>query len=1121
MSVRFNSRIIYLLLALLSADVVASAAEKLLFASGAFLWTCKQCGTGAIQVTVRVYGDDLQPGTQRWDWAVNNLSFSRVDLVSWPSATTHGMSNWGIYFPNALSMMTDVYSAYEGGANPGWQSYGWDNSIWWSGADLMPGETIHFGFRTVTSTVKQLFSRPPDPLSDVAPPHAEGDIHWYDMQHPESQPCCGSGNCSTWISGELVVPGDPLNIDSVEVTQSIQQKQSLQDLANSLKNNGEPPVPVVAGKDAALRVYMSKVTNSTKVTVQLSGQPTGGGTISKAQTLKPVCDPDKQRANTNGCKSVDIIFTPPEGSWTATVGLIDPGGYKIQEVNLPFKSRKTRNLVLRAASVCDKENPNGKWLCEPASRLQGKTKLLTKIAPTSRVRVDITNNQAMVDYSAGADLNLWWLRVDQHVAQWYTPADATSLTDRAIYYGMVNPARMGSCPPGQATCAVISGRALDMPSNGAASFSQVKNSWGLDVTDETVAHEVGHALGLPHTGVGAPAAQSPPGCWATAVADGPDWPYADNELHGPLRLEVGFDVQKKKVLDPTKYFELESYCYPRWSTPERLARITDALDVNKSNPLANIRSPQPVTMFEPERALNGKAGMGAASGQYQYWNVSGLIGTSGMAFDPLFVMTSDTAADYPGQGTYKLEVQDSTSAALFDRSFTPMKGVVEDGPSDPGSSTPLTFAENIPVIAGAGRIVLKDPVGIVLGTVTLGGAAPVVTITSPSAGFTAVGDQTVSWTVEDTDSTAFTSRVLYSSDNGLHWAGLGEVSGTSMAVSFDNLGGSNGQSLIRVLVSDGVNTGGATSLNFSVPRKPPQFVQIDSPEPGDAQAAADPVALVGYAYDPDDGMLDGAALQWTSDIQGAIGQGSSLSVTLKPGTHHITLKATDSDGNSATATTSVLIGGAPPVVNLQADVLDQNPSTCVEATISAMPASDGAPLSDVSYSLDGGSTYTAIPLTNLPYKFVVPGSGTIHLVAWANDTSGQGNGQDTVVQTQAVCQQGTPAIQGRVVNKGLQSPGVYFVDVQFTNSGAGLAAQMSIASVVAKVLGGTGTIVYSGPPMPLALGSLAPGLTVTAHLLFGVPKPNTVTRFSLTENGTLSDVFGRSMSFSIGQAIIP
>ncbi len=71
--------------------------------------------------------------------------------------------------------------------------------------------------------------------------------------------------------------------------------------------------------------------------------------------------------------------------------------------------------------------------------------------------------------------------------------------------------------------------------------------------------------------------------------------------------------------------------------------------------------------------------------------------------------------------------------------------------------------------------------------------------------------------------------------------------------------------------------------------------------------------LTGAAYDVDDGVLAGAALQWSNSVQGT---GSPLTANLSPGSHTITLTATDSDGKSISTTTTIMLGGAPPVVTL-------------------------------------------------------------------------------------------------------------------------------------------------------------------------------------------------------------
>ena len=72
------------------------------------------------------------------------------------------------------------------------------------------------------------------------------------------------------------------------------------------------------------------------------------------------------------------------------------------------------------------------------------------------------------------------------------------------------------------------------------------------------------------------------------------------------------------------------------------------------------------------------------------------------------------------------------------------------------------------------------------------------------------------------------------------------------------------------------------------------------------------VAIVGgFAFALEDGELAGDALTWSSDRQGVLGHGSQIVLPpawLLPGSHQITLTATDSSGRSGRATTTVLLG---------------------------------------------------------------------------------------------------------------------------------------------------------------------------------------------------------------------
>ncbi len=57
----------------------------------------------------------------------------------------------------------------------------------------------------------------------------------------------------------------------------------------------------------------------------------------------------------------------------------------------------------------------------------------------------------------------------------------------------------------------------------------------------------------------------------------------------------------------------------------------------------------------------------------------------------------------------------------------------------------------------------------------------------------------------------------------------------------------------------------------------------------------------GVAADPEDGMLVGASLVWTSSIDGVIGTGAPFNYLPSLGTHTITLTATDSGGSAGTS----------------------------------------------------------------------------------------------------------------------------------------------------------------------------------------------------------------------------
>jgi len=195
-------------------------------------------------------------------------------------------------------------------------------------------------------------------------------------------------------------------------------------------------------------------------------------------------------------------------------------------------------------------------------------------------------------------------------------------------------------------------------------------------------------------------------------------------------------------------------------------------------------------------------------------------------------------------------------------------------------------------------------------TRTVSANAPTVTLLSPNGGETLSGSSaTVTWSGSDADGDKVTYSLDYSRDGGATWDPLsGSITKTQVTLDLNQLPGTT-QAKFRVWASDGVNTSFDDSDGvFTVTSKLPRIISI-SPVSGTNYIVSQTITFEGSAFDPDDGVLSDASLQWSSSLMGGLGTGDTLQTTdLITGTHVITLTATDSDGNTTTATTTVTIG---------------------------------------------------------------------------------------------------------------------------------------------------------------------------------------------------------------------
>lgn len=190
-------------------------------------------------------------------------------------------------------------------------------------------------------------------------------------------------------------------------------------------------------------------------------------------------------------------------------------------------------------------------------------------------------------------------------------------------------------------------------------------------------------------------------------------------------------------------------------------------------------------------------------------------------------------------------------------------------------------------------------------------SSPVVTVTSPSAGASITGATIpLAWTASDPDEDPLEISLYYSRDGGSTWrfAGLTDNTG-SYGLRADLLGGSS-QAKVRVVVSDGFHRGQGESATFSVSNRAP-IVYISEPDDGATALEGQSVLLRGGALDPQDEQIGGSdtGLSWSSDRDGALGTGASLTTPLSVGAHKITLTVTNSVGVSGDAMVTIEVLG--------------------------------------------------------------------------------------------------------------------------------------------------------------------------------------------------------------------
>jgi len=719
--------------------------------------------------------------------------------------------------------------------------------------------------------------------------------------------------------------GADLTIDGIEITQSIQDYPS-----NSVR--------LLEYRKTWIRVYpVTSAGSASNVSCVLRVYRCTGGNCSQLiLTLEPLADPSGKTT-----RSVGTTYDRGDGSQGFIFGLPQTEAHGTlrfaAEINTnrsvvetdytnntlyvgPFTFDRSFQYAVAFVNGAYRNAAGGYTYAGAAGRATALTYLRGSLPLTTWLEEEGNHGSAMLLDNFGMGTEDGWIKALDELDDLHD--DCEGAPECGHYWALIVPNR-------------DDWKAL----NGVAEGCNWAYGCGNDVmfgewTVETLAHELGHNMGMGHAA----------GCDDPAGVDD-SIPYVIEDY--------GFNVETLEVYDPAIARDLMSYAHecdrPRWPSIHTYNAIYGWLVDHNAQVQA-----QATAARQPGLLVAGRVDPSADTGEIRR---ADLYRWPGGPFDQV------------GAGPYSLELQNAAATVLFTRFFTPTMRWA-DGENVSGEF----FKEVLPPQPGAQRIVLKHG-GTVLATRQISANAPTVTVLAPNGGENITAPFQAHWQAQDADGDPLTYALQISRDGGQSWLPITRgLTETTYTLDPARLPGGNHLRL-RVLAHDGVRTGGdASDADFSIANHPPSL-QIVRPADGSSFQEGQLVFLLARAADREDANIV-EQVQWRSNRDGALGTDGEIGTrNLSVGVHTITASVTDSGGLTVSDSISLTITAAAPPPNL-----------CVQwLTDGSFEQADWGPWAH------GGAPEPVIAHSETPtptHVLVVapPGSADVVGLSWARQT---------------------------------------------------------------------------------------------------------------------------------------